>query len=817
MSPSTYPRNKLGSPKRGEQGIALVSIIFITTVIIILAFTLSVVSLSEFRSVNSNRTTNDAIQAADAVSERARRLVVDTYNQSNLTVWNFLSEAIDDNIPELAGVQTFDDVNGFEVRWEVARVAERNSQFGNNGWIDVAATAERGGTSQTVIRRVGFGENKTFELAMLSENTDCMYCHIKVNGDVGQLEHMRPGWGKDRGGQAPADDEIWRDGWCAGGSETGKGETGAGNSRINGNVYGARTITDDCTNLGGDDKRINGLEVSGDIEANSTNDALPDDLDGDEIPDFPPITRDVARANAIGTVSGGTIRRIPLGGTVGSSSSPGSLGPDTDAYADSNLILIGTPDDPIDLDGDIYVEGDIIIRGVVRGIGAIYAGRNIYVAGDVEMETPPYFVDDDGECVDSNGSRVNNLSRQELEERAAKSGKTPSDVCAEEAIADQTDALRLGARGSIITGDYTEYQDDAHTQLQGYDRRQSADFYKQQFGFREPDTYGFETEVDTHYYDKDTGDELRCQGTVCKNADGEIITNKTEAKIGSEAYDYSFRPGHIDTSGNFKRWISDAQYQQILGEEQVDHNTWRWSFTPNELNSNEAREDGIKGLMDSGFSRELAEQIMKPENYDFQADQWNQFNDGTYFGKSTWPEPIKWTNPDTGEVLYYHWQDENVDPRSGASLRKTLRIMETAPKTFETQVNRIDAFLYANQRIAGKTSMQAMSVTGGLIAKDLGILAPGRTVGWPWDNITERGEGRKRDPKIIAERINSVRNTTCEDETSPNFVYRSDDCALTVNYDHRLRNGGYGFNVVTGKLGLTVNWYVADSREERVQ
>ena len=39
---------------------------------------------------------------------------------------------------------------------------------------------------------------------------------------------------------------------------------------------------------------------------------------------------------------------------------------------------------------------------------------------------------------------------------------------------------------------------------------------------------------------------------------------------------------------------------------------------------------------------------------------------------------------------------------------------------YETQINRIEAFLYANKRIAGKSSMQGVAVNGGMIAKELG-------------------------------------------------------------------------------------------------
>ena len=54
-----------------------------------------------------------------------------------------------------------------------------------------------------------------------------------------------------------------------------------------------------------------------------------------------------------------------------------------------NLVLIGTETNPIVLDGPVVVRGDVIISGYVTGQGSIYAGRNVYVADDVEYLNGP--------------------------------------------------------------------------------------------------------------------------------------------------------------------------------------------------------------------------------------------------------------------------------------------------------------------------------------------------------------------------------------------------------------------------------------------
>ena len=130
-------------------------------------------------------------------------------------------------------------------------------------------------------------------------------------------------------------------------------------------------------------------------------------------------------------------------------------------------------------------------------------------------------------------------------------------------------------------------------------------------------------------------------------------------------------------------------------------------------------------------------------------------------------------------------------------------MVHVGTQPFETQVNRIDAFLYANQRIAGRTAVQAMSITGGLVARDLGILAPGRGL-----EVSAFGD--------VARELNAQRGD-CSDPDSEYYVYGSEDCALTVNYDHRLRNGGYGYNIIQGQIGITLDWRLADSAGEQVR
>jgi hypothetical protein len=53
------------------------------------------------------------------------------------------------------------------------------------------------------------------------------------------------------------------------------------------------------------------------------------------------------------------------------------------------LVLIGTNDDPIRIEGPVVIPGDVIIAGKVAGRGTIYAGRNVHIIGSVTYVRPP--------------------------------------------------------------------------------------------------------------------------------------------------------------------------------------------------------------------------------------------------------------------------------------------------------------------------------------------------------------------------------------------------------------------------------------------
>jgi hypothetical protein len=536
---------------------------------------------------------------------------------------------------------------------------------------------------------------------------------------------MRPGWG-----------EEGRSGIGSGGHE--------GGSIVKGSVYAARDITSDDTDLSGSPKIINGAEVTGSVTTHYTGDMLPSDTDGDGIADFPPINREIARENALGSLRGGIIYGVPLGGRITSLPSRSNLSSVNRIY-NGNLILIGTPSNPIVIDEDIFVEGDVIIKGVVTGKGAIYAGRNLYTAGNVKVLNP----------ADRPGTGV-------------CSGISDPDLCARANIAAGKDELRLAARGNIVIGDYTER--DAHGNLLATADRQSADYYRSQFGF-----WG-----ETRCFDKETGDELDKRGSRYYNVDGQripgrrVVCKKADrnAPISEDAYSFAFRPGKIQSDGRFKPWLDDHLYKQFLGSERMTYNSWRGGYYG--WGQNAIKRDLIRSGLPTHLASMLADRIYHRRRGD------GLFDEGGLRG---------------------FWRIDG----------KTLRIIIDNERSYETQVSKIDAFLYANQRIAGKTSMKPLAIEGGLIAKELGILAPGRYQAW-WMKRWYVGDRRYDflgNPDSPA--------SDCGQPGDPYHVEGTEDCAFTINYDFRLRNGGFGFNLVKGAVGQTMSWRVSDRGEEHAQ
>ena len=95
-----------------------------------------------------------------------------------------------------------------------------------------------------------------------------------------------------------------------------------------------------------------------------------------------------ASAHATGSLSGGEIYLVSPGGKISSdqqakkSLTHGNTN-QLDSVTTGNVVLTGKKSDPIQLNGELFVDGDVVIAGYVKGLGTIKAKGNIYIAGDL--------------------------------------------------------------------------------------------------------------------------------------------------------------------------------------------------------------------------------------------------------------------------------------------------------------------------------------------------------------------------------------------------------------------------------------------------
>jgi hypothetical protein len=265
--------------------------------------------------------------------------------------------------------------------------------------------------------------------------------------------------------------------------------------------------------------------------------------------------------------------------------------------------------------------------------------------------------------------------------------------------------------------------------------------------------------------------------------------NATNAISAKDAYAYSFQPGMVDGDGSFKNWLPDYLYQSILQTETRKYDTWRYtipdraSLTLIDLQ----KQFSQYGVPDDILTSMLCPTACANQNVDLKNAA------GETIGQAVW----------TGK--------DNADPDDF-----DLRVIIDPAFTYEKQVTKVDAFLYANQRIAGKTFNAPVAINGGMIGQEIGVLAPGIEKQWWMDDrytaILNGAEDRCAD-EDFAKQFTSESDHT----KSPAFSKDAMDCALTINYDFRLRNGGLGFNLVTPDAGQTMSWRLADSKAERVE
>lgn len=95
-----------------------------------------------------------------------------------------------------------------------------------------------------------------------------------------------------------------------------------------------------------------------------------------------------------GRIDGGIAHGVPTGSTYNTNALPTTSNSALATLAatgryDGNLILVGTETNPIELNGTVAVNGDLVMKGKVKGTGQIFVRGNTYLAGDVTYADAP--------------------------------------------------------------------------------------------------------------------------------------------------------------------------------------------------------------------------------------------------------------------------------------------------------------------------------------------------------------------------------------------------------------------------------------------
>lgn len=650
--------------------------------------------------------------------------------------------------------------------------------------LEVRATAYLRAASQTVARSLQGRSAETFDFALLAREPNCQFCHLQLQGNVGALLHFRPGFehvaadksahadagfDENSGTLASGPSSLWGDGDREGILED-SGSTSSENalaSQIRGDIYANQLVTNDKTDLDfatGRASRLNGVTLEADRPGQQAriNLRYPGPafylLRGRDVDqngrsdDFPPFDSEALRREASGSVRG-QVQAVPFG-SLYSSRFIDRLGPVVSGQA----VLLGeapsaanhyceTASAPLLIEGDLFVEGDVVLRGCVSGQGQIYAGRNLYIAGNVVYQHPP-------------GSFGNYTASSD------------PDAAARADIAAGRDSLLLAANGSIVLGDYTDQEADSSQRL-----------YRERAG---------ERHIRSRFH-LDTGQKADIQlvenrvEELVRTAGGQHFTLAGEAVGESqirplEAYEALIRPVFWKhAQGKLQPWLSDGDYRALLGQAVPGGvgsvSSWRIDASTYQLQPASGPPDSLLNLVRSGdpakidLCRRFFENNLRFTNADASAASRAQAVIAQLqSAQAGWNEAAKSFLDTAGGYDRQRWMLDLINFQSGAA--------DPYAVVRPVQIERVDALLYSARRIAGHVGATNLTVNGGLVAPEVAITAPG--AGWLASEVA--------DPEIKAR----IQAKAGEENPLSGTSYNR----TAFNYDYRLRNQGASLRYV---------------------
>ncbi|MEY4065719.1 MAG: hypothetical protein RIR26_1927 [Pseudomonadota bacterium] len=175
---------------------------------------------------------------------------------------------------------------------------------------------------------------KLFNAAILTQSVQCLFCHMRVEGDVGGLHF-------------PSDSEL---------------HPGTGTDlKITGTLFATNDIPSLLSQMDIASAYVSNYKNSGLKVFPTTKNAA-----GEIV--FPEVRKNL--------ISGKTKGTLKLGSTVIENQHSG------------HLTLVASQQ-PIEVSGEVFIDGDLIIGGPYTGLGTVYA-RNIFIAKDLKGTHVPF-------------------------------------------------------------------------------------------------------------------------------------------------------------------------------------------------------------------------------------------------------------------------------------------------------------------------------------------------------------------------------------------------------------------------------------------
>lgn len=794
--------------KRSQDGFVLVTALLIGLLLSAVAFLAAMLSTQLSSEAVGHRDVVAVQQLADGAGNQIRSKLAEDFRQSALTRHEWLRRLLLNETDPLSryranrdrpDLQPFVRLSPATVRTDPARFwdapglirlsAEAPAEIygrifatpgleGETQVLEVRTTAYLRSANQTILRRLQGEMQEVFDFALVSRGPNCQFCHLQVQGNVGALSHLRPGFLEKTAQQDIGYDEAtgstpsgnfsgWGDGNRLGDPED-SGPAMTDNwlaSGVRGDLYAYLQATNDKSDFDpqtGRASRLNGVVL--DRETGSGAPHLYTghfgarfqfwrgaDVDGNgRFDDFAPLDRAALERQAKGSIAG-EVQAVSFGAQY--APAPGRR---LNGVIDGHAVLTGEmpgPENnycrsavrPLEISGEIFVRGDIVIRGCIHGRGHLYSGRNLYIAGDVVYVDPP-------------GTDGNYTAAQDPDEAARndlKAGK---------------DSLALAANGSIVIGDYTETNPSLA-------RDQSGGRYLRSRFRLSPGT-----KVPLRRENNLLEELITDRAGKYRTLSGAIVP--AEGTIPGEGYDALIRPAPIRPADPASSpWLSDDRYLAILdrsvpgGAGSVS--TWRIDVRGYRLPTGES----LLELARSGDPAKVA------ACREF-------FFDNLKFGTGTAAERDATARAQAIVSQLQSgiggWSEAGFNfLGTGGGHDGKAWILETynrqpAGQGFEygvlrpTQVQRVDGFLYSARRIGGLVNGTNLVINGGVAAPEVGLTAVG--VG--------DAQARWTGDTTLRNRL-----TAKGDQNNPfsgtSYKYGA------IHFDYRLRNGGQALRFVS--------------------